>query len=99
MSVFQVASWRTAVVGRWAARIAGVRCSSSSWPSSSAKAPDLSRLTPAERIQALAMVASFLGLVIAWKWEGLGGLLTVAGFALTASIPAISVCGPFASPR
>ena len=45
------------------------------------------------------MVALFLGLVIAWKWEGLGSLLTVAGFALTASIPAISVCGPFASPR
>jgi len=32
--------------------------------------PDLSRLTSAERIQALAMVALFLGLVIAWKWEG-----------------------------
>jgi hypothetical protein len=43
--------------------------------------PHFSGLTPAETFLFVAMGGLFFGLVLAWKWEGLGGLLSVAGFA------------------
>jgi hypothetical protein len=48
--------------------------------------PRLSELTAAERFQFLAMITLFLGLALSWKWEGLGGLLTVAGFLALVAI-------------
>jgi hypothetical protein len=44
-----------------------------------------------ERLQALGVATLFFGLPIAWKWEGLGGLITVAGFCFLAAISATNV--------
>ena len=50
--------------------------------------PHLSSLTSTERLQFLCIADLFLGLVIAWKWEGLGGLITVAAFSFLVAINA-----------
>src|ERR1019366_8821958 len=39
-------------------------------------------------LQFLGIAALFLGLVISWKWEGLGGLVSVAGFTFLVAIDA-----------
>jgi len=92
MNAFELVSWRAAVIGRWTACIAGtlrflffLAFFFGEGP------PDLSRLTLDERLQALGVAAVFFGLPIAWKWEGLGGLITVAGFGFLAAISATNV--------
>lgn len=35
---------------------------------------------PVENLMPLSMLVSVLGLALAWRWEGLGGALNVAGF-------------------
>ena len=89
MSAFEAASWRAAVIGRWTARIAGTLMFLLFLAFFFGEGPPaLSRLTSAERLQALGVAALFLGLPIAWKWEGLGGLMTVAGFGFLAAVSA-----------
>jgi hypothetical protein len=48
--------------------------------------PHFSALTASEKLQFMAMGVLFLGLAVAWKWEGAGGLLAVAGFAALVAI-------------
>lgn len=92
MNAFEAASWRAAVIGRWTARIAGTLMFFFFLAFFFGEGPpDLSRLTSAERLQALGVAALFFGLPIAWKWEGLGGLITVAGFGFLAAISATNV--------
>ncbi|MGA3020110.1 MAG: hypothetical protein ABSF62_23575 [Bryobacteraceae bacterium] len=87
MNALQIASWRVAVAGRWTARIAGTLLFLLFLAFFFGEGPPhLSSLTSTERLQFLCMAALFLGLVIAWKWEGLGGLLTVAGFIFLVAI-------------
>jgi hypothetical protein len=75
-------SWRIAIAGRWIARIAGTLMFLLFLAFVFGEGPpDLSRLTWFERVQAVGIATLFLGLPLAWKWEGLGGLVTVAGFA------------------
>lgn len=88
----QTASWRAAVAARWTARVAGtvlvlffLAFFFGEGP------PDLSRLTSVERFHLLCFAALFLGLVIAWKWEGAGGLISVASFACLWAIDAAHV--------
>ena len=89
MSALQVASWRAAVAGRWTACIAGTLLFLLFLAFFFGEGPpDLSRLTSTERLQFLGIAALFLGLVIAWKWEGLGGLISVAGFTFLVAIDA-----------
>jgi len=89
MSALQVASWRVAVAGRWTACIAGTLLFLLFMAFFFGEGPpDLSRLTSAERLQSLGVAALFLSLVIAWKWEGLGGLISVAGFTFLVAINA-----------
>jgi hypothetical protein len=89
MNALVVASWRAAVIGRWTARIAGTLLFLLFLAFFFGEGPpDLSRLSSAERIQALGVAALFVGLPAAWKWEGLGGLITVAGFAFLAALGA-----------
>src|ERR1017187_343274 len=89
MHALQIASWRIAVAGRWTARIAGTLLFLLVLAFFFGEGPpDLSRLTSTERLQFLGMAALFLGLVIAWKWEGLGGLITVGGFTFLVAISA-----------
>jgi hypothetical protein len=88
MNAFE-ASWRAAVIGRWTARIAGTLLFLLFLAFVFGEGPpNLSRLTFAERWQALSIAALFLGLPIAWKWEGLGGLIAVAGFGLLCALSA-----------
>ena len=89
MSALQVASWRAAVAGRWTACIAGTLLFLLFLAFFFGEGPpDLSRLTSTERLQFLGIAALFLGLVISWKWEGLGGLVSVAGFTFLVAIDA-----------
>lgn len=89
MSALQTVSWRVAVAGRWTARIAGTLLFLLFLAFFFGEGPpDLFRLTSTGRLEFLCIAALFLGLVIAWKWEGLGGLITVAGFAFLAAIDA-----------
>lgn len=87
MFTLETLTWRAAVVGRWTALIFGslmvllfLAFFFGEGP------PRLSALTGAEQLQFLAMGALFLGLALAWKWEGLGGLLAVAGFLALVAI-------------
>jgi hypothetical protein len=89
MHALQIASWRIAIAGRWTARIAGTLLFLLFLAFFFGEGPpDFSRLTSTERLQFLGMAALFLGLVIAWKWEGLGGLITVGGFTFLVAISA-----------
>ena len=89
MNALEAASWRAAVIGRWTARIAGTLMFLLFLTFFFGEGPpDLSRLTSAERLQMLGLAALFLGLPIAWKWEGLGGLITVAGFGFQGALSA-----------
>lgn len=83
MATMAIATWRAAVLGRWTARILGalmvllfIAFLLGQGP------PNPFQLTAVEKLQFFGMIALFFGLVLAWKWEGLGGLLCVAGFAL-----------------
>jgi hypothetical protein len=81
MNAFEGLSWRAAVIGRWTARIIGTSMFLlfvAFFIGEGSLNP--SHLTPAERMEALGMTILFAGLPLAWKWEGLGGLVTLAGF-------------------
>jgi len=83
------ASWRAAVVVRWIARIGGTLMFLLLLAFFFGEGPlDLSRLTSVERFEALGIAALFVGLPIAWRWEGLGGLITVAGFGFLCALSA-----------
>jgi hypothetical protein len=87
MNALQIASWRVAVASRWTARIVGTLMFLLFLAFFFGEGPPhLSSLTSTERLQFLCMASLFLGLIIAWKWEGLGGLITVAGFAFMVAI-------------
>jgi hypothetical protein len=87
MNVLESTSWRAGVAARWTARLAGglmflffLAFFFGEGP------PDLSRLSSTEWLQAIGLFALFLGLPVAWKWEGLGGLMTVAGFGFMVAV-------------
>ena len=87
MIAWQNATWRAAVVGRWIALISGTLMVLLFLAFFFGEGPPkLSELTAVEKLQFAAMGALFLGLALAWKWEGPGGLLTLAGFAAMAAI-------------
>jgi hypothetical protein len=87
MATLAITTWRAAVLGRWTSRILGtllvllfLALLFGEGP------PNPFKLTNAEKLQFLGMIALFLGLVLAWKWEGLGGLLSVGGFVLLVAL-------------
>ena len=72
-----------ATAGRWTARIAGALLFLFFLAFFFGEGPpNLLRTSAHENLLFLAMAALFAGLALAWKWEGLGGLLSVAGFIL-----------------
>lgn len=82
MLTWESATWRAAVLGRWTALILGTLMVLLFLAFVFGEGPPhFSGLTPAETFLFVAMGGLFFGLVLAWKWEGLGGLLSVAGFA------------------
>ena len=89
MNALRIASWRAAVIGRWTACILGTLMFLLFLVFFFGEGPPhLSSLTSTERLQFLCMATLFLGLVVAWKWEGLGGFVTVAGFIFLVAIDA-----------
>lgn len=87
MLTLESVTWRAAVLGRWTALIAGTLMVLFFLVVFFGEGPPhFSALTAAEKIQFAAMGALFLGLAAAWKWEALGGLLAVAGFAALVAI-------------
>src|ERR1035438_9716895 len=81
MAMWESVTWRAATLGRWMALIFGTLMVLFFLAFFFGEGPPhFSELTATERLQFAAMGALFLGLVVAWKWEGAGGLLTVAGF-------------------
>jgi hypothetical protein len=87
MSSWQTATWRAASIGRWMALLAGTLMVLLFLVFLVGEGPPrLSALTATEKLQFLAMSALFFGLLAAWKWEGAGGLLALAGFAALVAI-------------
>jgi hypothetical protein len=59
-------------------------------------APNPSRLTPRDKLMFLALGVMLMGLVLAWKWAGIGGLLALAGYLLFHAIGGLrTMMSPF----
>jgi len=87
MAAVPIVSWRAAVVGRWTARILGMLMVLLFFTLAFAEGlPAPSDLTTIEKLQFLGMVMLILGLLLAWKSEGFGGLLSVAAFTLMVAL-------------
>ena len=72
-----------ATAGRWTARIAGTLLFLFFLAFFFGEGfPNLFRTAARENLLFLAMAALFAGLALAWKWEGWGGLFSIAGFIL-----------------
>jgi hypothetical protein len=77
------ALYLAATAGRWTARIAGTLLLLFFLAFFFGEGPpNLFRTTARDDLLFLAMAALFAGLAVAWKWEGSGGLLSIAGFVL-----------------
>ena len=77
------AAWRAAVVGRWTARIAGTLMALFFLAFFVGEGfPNIFRLSWRESLSVLALSAVVAGLLLAWKWEGLGGAVALAGMVL-----------------
>jgi hypothetical protein len=87
MATLAIATWRAAVLGRWTARILGTLTFLMFLAFVFGEGPpNPFKITNTEKLQFFGMIALFCGLVLAWKWEGLGGFLSVAGFVLLAAL-------------
>lgn len=84
------AIYRAAVVGRWIARIAGTLMALFFLAFVVGEGPPpLFRLNLQQNLHFFAMAALFVGLLLAWKWELLGGLIPLAGFVLLVLIEGV----------
>ena len=87
MPLWQSATWRAAVIGRWLALLFGTLTVLFFLSFLFGEGlPHLSDLSASDRLSFAALAALFLGLALAWKWEGLGGLLGIASFAVLVAI-------------
>ena len=77
------AARRTAVIGRWTARIAGTLMALFFLAFFVGEGfPNIFRLHWRESLSVLALSAVVVGLLLAWIWEGLGGAVALAGMVL-----------------
>lgn len=89
MSTAQSVTWRAAVIGRWTARIVGTLIALFFLAFFVGEGfPNVFRLPWRESLSVLAMSAMVVGLLLAWKWEGLGG-----GVALAAMVGSMFLIG------
>jgi hypothetical protein len=87
MTTLTAATWRAAIVGRWTARIMGTLMALFFLAFLVGEGPPpLFRLSWQQNLQFLGMAGLFVGLLLAWKWEGWGGLVALASFALLLAI-------------
>lgn len=83
MSTLTSITWHVAVILRWMALIAGtilflffLAFFFGEGP------PKLANLTATERVQMLGVSALFCGLMVSWKWQGAGGLISLCAFGI-----------------
>ena len=75
MAAWAIGSWRAALAGRWTARILGTLVFLLYLAFVFGEGlPLSSHLTVLEKLQFLGVAGLILGLPLAWKWEGAGGL-------------------------
>ncbi len=87
MNTFARLTWQAAVAGRWTARILGTLMVLFLLAFVFGEGPPpLTRMTGRELGYALGVGGLFLGLIIAWFWEGWGGLLSVLGWGFLAVV-------------
>jgi hypothetical protein len=87
MSTLATATWRAALLGRWTARIAGTLFALFFLVFLVGEGPPpLLKLNLQQSLQFLGMAGLVAGLILAWKWEGWGGALSLASFVLLLSI-------------
>jgi hypothetical protein len=85
MIPFSKLTWHAAVAGRWAARILGTLMVLFLLAMACGEGlPRFSQMTGREQVYSLGMGSLFLGLILAWRWEGWGGLLSVFGWGFLA---------------
>src|ERR1039457_5313504 len=85
MNTFARLTWQAAVAGRWTARILGTLMVLFLLAFVFGEGPPpFARMTVRELCYALGVGGLFLGLIIAWFWEGWGGLLSVLGWGFLA---------------
>jgi hypothetical protein len=72
---------------RWAARIAGLLVLSTVLIIAFGEGfPNPLTLTALEQLQSLSILVMLVGIILAWKWEGLGGSLLLLGFFTESAI-------------
>lgn len=72
-----------ALAGQWIARIGGALLTLLFLAFLFGEGPpNLAAMTVRERLFSVGIAGVVVGLSLAWKWEGLGGLVTVAGYSL-----------------
>jgi hypothetical protein len=83
MSTAESVTWRAAVIGRWTARIVGTSMALFFLAFFVGEGfPPIFRLPWRESLSVLLMSAMMAGLLLAWKWEGLGGAVALAAVGL-----------------
>jgi hypothetical protein len=87
MTTFAGVTWRTAIVGRWMARIVGTLMALFFLAFVVGEGPPpIFKLGWHQNLLLLGMAGLFFGLLLAWKWARLGGLVALAGFGLLIAI-------------
>ena len=85
MAPFSNPTWQAAVAGRLTARILGTLMVLFLLAFVFGEGlPRFSEMTGRERLYSLGLGGLFLGLILAWRWEGWGGLLSVLGWGFLA---------------
>jgi len=85
MIPFDRLTWQTAVAGRWATRIVGALLLLFFLAFVFGEGPpSLAQMTAQEQLYGLGVVILFLGLIVAWCWEGWGGLMSVLAWGYLA---------------
>jgi len=83
VSTVESVTWRAAMIGRWTARIAGTLMALFFLAFFVGEGfPNVFRLPWRESLSVLLMSAMVAGLLLAWKWEGLGGAIALASIVL-----------------
>jgi hypothetical protein len=78
-------TWQAALSGRWTARILGTLTVLFLAAFVFGEGPPrFSQMTGREQLYSLGMGSLFLGLILAWFWEGWGGLLCMLGWGFLA---------------
>lgn len=86
MIPFSKLTWQAAAAGRWTARILGTLMVLFLLAFVFGEGPPrFSQMAGREQLYSLGLLGGlFLGLILAWRWEGWGGLLSMLGWAFLA---------------